>query len=244
VLSDALVSKFGLSYGGDETLWKLADPFNGTSGVMEAGDFVSCAKWGARNDDFLMGGNQVADCFPADKMDLTTLVIITMGGNDLSALTQAAIDGLPDAELWNMTEEIVQNHRDAIEWFVSDPNKFPNGVYVVFSNMFEFTDGTGDVEVCDVSGLAGFDQPVPAPDKLADMVVWANEQYGKTAVDTGTDMIFMLEEFCGHGFNNENPRAPCYRGPGTPRWVDLTCIHPNPLGHSELANMFSAVINE
>ena len=110
--------------------------------------------------------------------------------------------------------------------------------------MYEFTDGTGNVQSCDVSGLAGFDKPVPAPAKLADKVIWANEQYMKMAVETQTDVIFMLEEFCGHGFEANNPGAPCYRGPNQDVWFDLTCIHPNPTGHGKIRDMFLAVIKE
>jgi hypothetical protein len=57
-------------------------------------------------------------------------------------------------------------------------------------------------------------------------------------------VIFMLEHFCGHGFHNEDPTTRCYRGPGTGRWFDLTCIHPNPTGHARIAEMFLAVIDE
>ena len=57
-------------------------------------------------------------------------------------------------------------------------------------------------------------------------------------------MIFALEAFCGHGFNHDDPTAPCYRGPTAPRWFDATCIHPNPLGHANLADMFFAVVEE
>ena len=57
-------------------------------------------------------------------------------------------------------------------------------------------------------------------------------------------MTFLLEDFCGHGFENENPAAPCYRGPNTPQWFDLTCIHPNPAGHDHISEMFMAVVNE
>jgi hypothetical protein len=110
--------------------------------------------------------------------------------------------------------------------------------------MYEFTDGTGEVESCDVSALAGFDKPVPAPEKLADMVIWANEQFLKIAVDYQIDMIFMLEEFCGHGFNADNPSAPCYRGPIQEQWFDLTCTHPNPTGHDQIQKMYMAVVNE
>ena len=55
--------------------------------------------------------------------------------------------------------------------WLREPGRFPNGVFVVFANMYEFTDGTGEVESCDVSGLAGFDEPVPSPQQLAEMVI-------------------------------------------------------------------------
>ncbi|MCH9679947.1 MAG: hypothetical protein K0V04_00820, partial [Deltaproteobacteria bacterium] len=64
------------------------------------------------------------------------------------------------------------------------------------------------------------------------------------AVDTQTDMYLLLETFCGHGFNFDDPTAPCYRGPDTPIYFDLTCIHPNPVGHSVIANDFLSVVLE
>ena len=57
-------------------------------------------------------------------------------------------------------------------------------------------------------------------------------------------MLFLLEEFCGHGFNADNPEAPCYRGPGNENWFDFTCTHPNPTGHENLASFFVATIQE
>lgn len=238
LLADALAGKFGLT--GPSFLWKTVDVFNGTSVLQQDGDFASCSKWGARTDDLTQ---QMNDCFPQNELDKTTLVVMTMGGNDLSNLTQDAIDGVPNAELWTKTEAFVELQRGAVEWLKED-GRFPNGVFVIFANFFEFTDGTGEVESCDVSGLAGFDEPVPSPDDLADMVIWANEQYAKIAVDTGSDMVFLLEEFCGHGFNADDPSAPCYRGPGSATWFDLTCIHPNPTGHQHIKDMFMAVVDE
>jgi lysophospholipase L1-like esterase len=241
LVADQLAAKFGLS--APNLLWKSADPFNGTAVVQESGAFASCSKWGARTDDLLAGGDQIADCFPPDKLDQRTLVVMTMGGNDLSSLTKAAIDGATTAELWAQVQGFVELQREAIAWLTT-PGRFPNGVFVVFSNNYEFTDGTGDVQSCDVSGLAGFDQPVPSPAELSALVVWANEQYLSIAVDNGVDMIFLLEDFCGHGFNADDPDAPCYRGPGNENWFDLTCIHPNPTGHQHVADMFMAVVNE
>jgi len=240
-LADALATKFGLAP--PDALWKLADLFNGTSLTQTSGAFASCAKWGARTDDLIQDNTQIADCFPASELDKRTLVVMTMGGNDIASLTKAATDGATQMELWAQVEAFVQLQREAVQWF-HEPGRFPNGVFVIFSNMYEFTDGTGDVQACDVSGLAGFDQPIPSPAQLAELVVYANEQYLEIAVDEGADMIFMLEDFCGHGFHADDPTAPCYRGPGAETWFDLTCIHPNPTGHDHITDMFMAVVNE
>lgn len=240
-LSDALSAKFGLPQA--DLLWKSVNPFNGMSITKSSGPFSSCAKWGARTDDLIQDSTQVADCFPQSELGKRTLVIMTMGGNDLSSLTKAATEGATMNQLWAQAQDFVNLQRQAVEWF-KEPGRFPNGVFVVFANMYEFTDGTGDVQSCDVSGLAGFSQPVPSPAELKAVLVWANEQYLKVAVDTQTDMIFMLEDFCGHGFNADDPTAPCYRGPGAEVWFDLTCIHPNPTGHQHISDMFMAVVNE
>lgn len=116
--------------------------------------------------------------------------------------------------------------------------------------MFEFTDGTGDTDSCPAVGLAsilgdftGF-RPWLHPEWLEEMVIWANEQYMSIAVETGTDMIMILEHFCGHGYHANDPESRCYRGPDTERWFDGTCIHPNPAGHAMIADMFMAVIEE
>jgi hypothetical protein len=238
-LADALAIKFGLEK--PNLIWQSVNLFDGKSIIKESGDFASCAKWGARTDD--LSPTQIPDCFSKKDFAKKTLVVITMGGNDLGNLTKDAIDGKSDMELWKTTEAFVKLQREAVEW-IMEPGRFAKGVYVVFANMYEFTDGTGEVASCDVSQLAGFDKPVPAPDKLASMVIWANEQFLKIAVDNSVDMIFMLEEFCGHGFNAEDPTAPCYRGPGQKRWFDVTCTHPNPTGHEQIKNMYLAVIDE
>lgn len=245
-VADHLAAAFGLEFGTGgqgELAWKFYNPFSGQAGAIHSGDFSSCARWGARNDDLLQDNSQIAQCFTEEDQALRTLVVFTSGGNDLNSITQDAIDGVPNEELWVQAEEVVLRLREAIDW-LQEPGRFPNGVFVIFGNIYEFTDGTGDVEACDISGLAGFDQPVPAPDDLADLVIWVEEEYARIAAETGTDMIFMLEEFCGHGFNAADPTAPCYRGPNTEVFFDLTCIHPNPAGHAHLAGMFNAVVDE
>ncbi|MEZ4368246.1 MAG: SGNH/GDSL hydrolase family protein [Kofleriaceae bacterium] len=240
-LADMLVDRFGLD--APSGLWEQYDPFGGTTVVQSSGDFASCAKWGARTDDLQADNSQLEDCMPTESRLKRTLVVMTMGGNDLSSLTQNAIDGEPATDLWAQTEEFVQHLRDALDW-IRAPGRFPNGVFVVFANIYEFTDATADTSACPAASAAGFGDPPPDPAALADMVIWANEQYLKAAVDTGSDMVFMLENFCGHGFHRDDPASPCYRGPGAERWFDDTCIHPNPTGHGKLAEQFFSVIAE
>ena len=240
-LADALADRFALDTGASYGLWKTPNAIEGTSLVRNSGDFWSCSKWGARNDDLM--SPQIEDCFPAEFDDSRTLVIMTMGGNDLAAWARDFADGTPVAEVWMEAEEMVAYKREAIE-FLTDTERFPNGNMVVFANVYEFTDATGNLMSCDLSGLAGFDQPVPTPTDLLIVVGWIQEQYAKIAAETQTDFVFMFESFCGHGFAADDPRSPCYRGPGSENWFDLTCIHPTPTGHGAIADMFLAVIDE
>ena len=205
-------------------------------------DVDNCAAWGARTDDLLMPPHQqIHECFPDPVEPRRTLVIMTIGGNDVAAIHKDGAGGATYMETRAMVEQFVQYLREAVQWFREDPARFPNGVDVIFANMFEFTDGTGDVGACAAARIAGFEGEWPDAEAL---VVWANEQFMSIAVETGTDMIFLLERFCGHGFNHDDPTNRCYRGPGTERWFDLTCIHPNPTGHAEIADMFISVVDE
>jgi lysophospholipase L1-like esterase len=243
ILARQLAVRFNLPAPGPG--WGGADPLNGVAFPASSGAFTCCAKWGARTDDLMQDHHQVEDCIPPDQRQLHHLVVMTMGGNDIDAITQDGGGTSPQKtipELWQDTERFVGLLRDTIQW-LKDPANVPGGVDVVFANLHEFTDATGDVNACPAAALAGI-QPWTDHQAQVDMVVWANEQYLKTAVDYGADMVFMLEAFCGHGFKRDDPASPCYRGPGQDLWFDATCIHPNAAGHAALADLFYSVIAE
>jgi lysophospholipase L1-like esterase len=241
-LAEALKTKFGLSGAGP--LWDQYNVLSQGVGVQKFdGSFANCSKWGARVDDLNLDNKQLKDCISGGDFNKRTLIVMTMGGNDLAALTKAATDGASMATLQSQADTWVNTMRDAIAW-IKEPGRFPNGVFVVFANAYEFTDGTGEVQSCDVSQLAGFDQPVPSPASLRAIVVGVHEGYLQIAVDHQVDMLFLAEEFCGHGYERDNPAAPCYRGPGQAAYFDLTCTHPTPAGHDRLREMFMAVVNE
>ncbi|MFO0725206.1 MAG: GDSL-type esterase/lipase family protein [Myxococcota bacterium] len=249
LLADQLVQKFNLE--SPSTLWRTVNLIDGISYRQLDRDFGNCSKWGARTDDLLGTNNQLETCFPPETLGKRTLIIMTMGGNDIAHITkEGGLSHMPvrtRAELQQQTEQFVTYLRQSMEW-IKTPGRFPNGVFVIFANPPEFTDGTGDVESCGLSSVAGFDDPWPNPQDLKDLVIWALEQYMAIAVDTHTDLLWFLESFCGHGYVATGPHADpsnrCYRGPNTERWFDLTCIHPNPTGHHQLADMFMAVVNE
>ncbi len=224
-------------------LWQQYDPFNGTAIIKEDGDFAVCAKWGARNDDFLTGGQQLEDCFPPQDRLARTLVITTMGGNDIAAMAKDQIEGVTEAALWDDAESMLTHMRSGMEWLV-DPQRFPNGVFVVYANVFEYTDATVDLLACPAAGAAGFDSNPEDPELTVEYIRYINSEYMQVAEDTQTDMVFMAEGFCGHGFRADDTQSACYRGPDQDTWFDLSCIHPTPDGHEALANMFLDVILE
>ncbi len=204
-------------------------------------DVKDCSGWGARNADLLgPPHDQIHACF-SEVETRKTLIVMTMGGNDMSAIAKEAADGDTPAQTMAKVNQSLQMLEEAVTW-LRDPAHLPNGSYVVFSNIYEFTDATGDLASCAAAALAGFG-PVAAP-QMTPAYLHAAEQYLRIAVDHEIDMVFSLESFCGHGFHSDDPASVCYRGPNAERWFDLTCIHPNPTGHAALARLFNTTIAE
>jgi len=240
-LAQQLASHFDLD--APSGLWERYDTFDGTALVAQSGDFWSCARWGARNHDLLTDDRQVDACFPADQRHKKTLVIMTVGGNDIAHFTKMGIEGAPLDEISAYVDGAAAELESAIRT-LKDPTLFPAGNAVVFANPPEFTDGTGDVGSCPTASLGGYGNNWEDPIAQARLVVRLLETYVRVAVQTQSDLVFFLENFCGHGFRNDDPSAACYRGPDAERWFDLTCTHPNPAGHAELARLFFDVVQE
>lgn len=203
----------------------LGDKFPGV-------EIAECAENGARMDDL---AGQIQQCFP-DVEDKRTLVVMTMGGNDIAAWAR---DDLSLEAAKADADVVAAELRAAVESFYADRDRFPAGVYVVFGNVYEFTDGTAELDSCPGANLIGLSGEYL---EGAGAVAYLEEQMMKVAVDTGTDLVFMLEEFCGHGYKRDQPGT-CFRGDDAELWFDLTCIHPNPTGHHALADLFANVID-
>lgn len=196
----------------------------------------SCAAWGAKTNDLLDNDKQLQQCFPNATESKRTLVVMTMGGNDIHSWAK---DKITSAKAMTEAQTTADNLRAAIEWLKA-PGRFTNGVYVVFANVYEYTDTSGDLSSCPTASLAGMSGQYT---EGTEAIVKLQEQYMKVAVDTKTDMMFMLEHFCGHGWNNDDSTLQCYRGPNAPRWIDATCIHPNPEGHEQISTQFMKIVD-
>ncbi|MEZ4239437.1 MAG: SGNH/GDSL hydrolase family protein [Myxococcota bacterium] len=199
-----------------------------------------CSRWGARVDDLQRDDTQIVDCIGADGTDeRATLVVFTIGGNDMFAYAQDLLAGGTLEQVDADVDDTIALFDQALDTLVAARARFPNGLYVVFANLYEYTDGTGDLSVCPAASLLGFDGVVP---EMRSEYVRINEAWVAGAVRTQFDVVFALEAFCGHGFLAGDPDNECFRGEDAETWFDGTCIHPNEEGHRQLAAMFRTVV--
>jgi lysophospholipase L1-like esterase len=244
VMAAGLVARFGLT--APDWLWQNVDLINGVALAQSSGDFWSCAKWGARTDDLERKPHeQLVACNPKGVREKTTLVIITAGGNDIFAWAQDLVKGVPLEDLWAAAEKAAADLESAIHWLVDDPTRFPNGVYVIFANPYEFTDpdSGNDLAKCPGANLISMDTAL-IDAQFNEITTWFMGEYMRVAVETGTDLAFMGEQTCGHGHMKDDPKGRCYRGPGTELWMDITCLHPSAAGHAGIADLFLSIIDE
>ena len=216
---------------------RLAEQF----GTLEISD---CSAWGAGTGDLLgKPHEQLATCFPEPE-DKRTLVVVTAGGEDMLAAARLLLDGASREEMLAAVDGYADQMDDAIRWIRdNEALLFPGGVSVIFGSVFEYTDATGDLSACSLADDLGY--AGEGASALREGYVRLSERFMQTATATRTDMVFLLEHFCGHGFYAEDSSSVCYRGlEAAEVWLDLTCTHPNPAGHAAIAEMFFDVVME
>lgn len=220
--------------------WFRVDYDTGQSVLLRSGDFSSCARLGARTRELFTRSNQLETCFTEDLYDKKVLVVMTMGGNDINVITQNVVQQVEPQSIWAKAEDAVSDMDRGISWLKD--GKFRKGIDIVFANLYEFTDGTGDATACPFAELVNLDVDVDDP-LLEDIIMWLEREYFEVAKRYGADMLFLQENFCGHGFHHDDPTTRCYLGPDAGIWFDNTCLHPNPVGHEQLAQMFYSIIS-
>jgi hypothetical protein len=199
-------------------------------------EMVNCSEWGARTDDLVTAPKeQLLKCVP-EPDNKTTWVVMTVGGNDMFSAAQSVLATGDLIEANKTIDRAINYFSDALHWMRdNESTHFPGGLFISFANIYEYTDATADMSACPMAKTFGFDGTVP---ELQAGYLRISEAYLGLAVETGSDMIMMLEQFCGHGYHADDPDSPCYRGPGQENWFDATCIHPTATGHQVIADLF------
>ena len=218
----------------------LTEALSEAWGELEADE---CARFGARTDDLLLEPHQdILECFP-DVEEKRTLVVMTSGGNDMYDVAYQLREGKTLEQVLENVAYYASLFRDAIHHLTDQPELFPAGVQVVFGNVYEFTDNESDMGSCPAAAkYEGWSDE--SLEGFREVYVLMNETYMDIAVETGTDMVFMKEAFCGHGFHAGEPDNECYRGEDAETWFDWTCFHPDTEGHAALAELFLRTIAE
>ncbi len=154
------------------------------------------------------------------------MVVITIGGNDL---TDALFSG---GNADQAADQALDNIESIVDFF-HDPARFPDGAWVYITNVYEPTDGVGQVDACffglDLSSI------VPTFERLGD-------ESRALAESQGWALIDLRGHFLGHGFHFED-EGDWYHPDDPTLWFQDDCIHPNVRGHHELRRLFLAAID-
>ncbi len=156
-----------------------------------------------------------------------TLVVGTIGGND-------ALNALLSADSFEETRAQMIDNLSRIVDFFQDEARFPDGSYLYLTNVYEPTDGTGQVPEC----FYGLDMTLVLPELEA-----TNEAMLGLAQEQGWAWVDLHGHFLGHGFRHEDPNVAQHDDEDPSLWLQDDCIHPNARGHHEIRRLFLAAVD-
>jgi lysophospholipase L1-like esterase len=191
-------------------------------------EVVDVSRGGATTDTLL--GSQL----PALEDDLAfpasgeTVVVFTIGGNDL----QAALAPFTDAEA--LATAVLGRVEEAVTW-LQDPERFPDGVRIYATNVYEPSDGTGYNADC----FFGIDYS----DKIGVLADY-NDDLAALGAELGFSVVDLRGHFLGHGHNFADSGIDAYDAEDPTLWMLDDCIHPNKRGHHEVRRLFHAAITD
>jgi lysophospholipase L1-like esterase len=157
-----------------------------------------------------------------------TIVVITIGGNDLVAQLESDLTSGSDATATQNLTNAISNIRSVINYFTAA--KFPDGVAIYLANVYDPSGGTGMLSGACAQSIAGVNTPVS--DKYIEGIL-AN--WESSYVSLGTELHFAVVDAHG-GFLTHGVTA-------TDTYFFHDCIHPNNEGHNELRNLFFEAID-
>lgn len=163
----------------------------------------------------------------------STLVVISIGGNDLMNSYQALLDPAQTKALANTVEKNVTKVVDHFK----DTTKYPHPTYFVIFTIYDPTDGMADIPAdADVISMC---KSFKALAPLFGKQVMANFAIYNGALITMAGKQQMLvgdnhARFLGHAFYYSDKTSLFYDVADPTLWLQKDCIHPNERGHHEL----------
>jgi hypothetical protein len=160
---------------------------------------------------------------------------MTIGGNDMQNAIFELLTTSGSAQEDQAAEIIadVADNLDEMIDYLQDPTRFPDGSYIYMANVYDPTDGVGQVGNCffgmDLTSLwSYFDD--------------ANVAFRAVAEARGVGLVDMHGHFLGHGYYYDDSSSEHYSADDPNLWFDSDCIHPNNAGHHELRRLFYSSI--
>jgi len=160
-----------------------------------------------------------------------TLVIISIGGNDVMFNYMALLD--PN-EAKKMAATVQANITKALARF-SNKTLYGGKVTVMLFSVYEFTDGAGTVpndaptdKYCGMIKLVG---PIAGKKAMSNIVIY-NQEMARYIKANGLLMGDLYGAFLGHGFNHADKSSVHYNASDPTLWFRSDCIHPNKAGHA------------
>ncbi len=174
-----------------------------------------------------------------------TVVVLTAGGNNLRRELG------PGGSLEGATFAAALQDLEEVFGFFNDPQRFPDGVTLYFSTIYDMTDGTDSAHLC-ISGLrfAGLSHALQQWKlgylALADnfnRILAAGEGAQLQRPTLRVVPIDAHRSFLGHGFNYAVDANDHHDRSDPTLWLsEQDCIHPNNRGHHELRRAFYRAI--
>ena len=228
-------SYVGLLMANDAALWPLESATTLTALFGSGLQLVSVAHPGdtTRNT----ATNQLTDLSSNLGASVSghSIVVITIGGNDMFALSMQMSSSAVDTTINN----IISNLRTTIA-YLQDPVRFPDGTSIYLANVYDPSDSTGVLPyACLFAGVSGAITNPALETGVGELAT----RYTQLGQELGFAVIDDLGHIHGHGLTAAMTSDPNYDSSDPVNWFYTDCIHPTNDGHNELRRLFYEAIN-
>lgn len=169
---------------------------------------------------------------PIQQSDVTGIVVITSGGNDLihnyglSPPKDGAMYGCSCKQAIVWTENIKQRIQKLLDGVIA---RFPGGCEIFLANIYDPTDGVGDPQI------VGFPR---WPDAMK-ILSLTNRKIAELCDSyQNVHLVDIHSEFLGHGIHCTEFWRKHYRKNDSYHWYDHNLEDPNPRGYDAIRRLF------